>query len=265
MPVYLDTRGNTKIAIAVCARCGVKYPWTELTSDPNYPGLKVCPDGCKDDFDPWRLPSRATEDITLEWSRPDANLNIGPQNVPVLPIEAVYPLVGNLVIGPNGQPVIGPNGLPLINPLGPAASGAGLTVVAGPPGAGYFPAAPPVSIINQPAQPWAPQQAYALGAQVTQALPVQSAAARFVNAVIGPSGLPVIGPTGNPVIGPLGPAPQQPSGIYGSTVSGTNPEKVFLCVVPGESGYTAPNWPTTNGVLVDDGTVVWLCNGFFLP
>lgn len=75
MPIYLDTTGRTKIAIAKCDRCQVKYPYDELSSDPNYPGLRVCPDGCKDELDPYRLPPRETENITLEFPRPDVNVS----------------------------------------------------------------------------------------------------------------------------------------------------------------------------------------------
>lgn len=88
MPRYLDTRGKSTIAIAICARCSVKYPWTELKPDPNSPGLMCCPDGCRDDLDPWRLPPRPADRISLEWARPDVALSPGPQAVPVLPFQA---------------------------------------------------------------------------------------------------------------------------------------------------------------------------------
>lgn len=74
MPIFLDTRGQTKIAIGICARCSLKFPYSELVQDPNYPGLWVCRDD-QDDFDPYRLPARETENITLEHARPDVGIS----------------------------------------------------------------------------------------------------------------------------------------------------------------------------------------------
>lgn len=74
MPRYLDTSGETCVAIAVCDRCKMKVPIGHLVSDPNSPGLRVCVDTCKDIFDPWRLPARQTENITLRYPRPDEPL-----------------------------------------------------------------------------------------------------------------------------------------------------------------------------------------------
>lgn len=190
MAVYLDTRGNSKISIAVCARCGVKYPWTELRSDPNSPGLMCCPDGCRDQFDPWRLPSRETENITLEWCRPDLTLAPGPTSVPVLPLQAVLSTDG--------------------------ASGIAVS-----PADADIAAAPPVGTVLQP-QPWAPGRQYPLGSQVTAGLEY--------------------GPT-----------------TAASTMS------VFLCLVPGLSGQSAPQWPRAFGVMVTDFQVTWINAGLFLP
>ena len=76
MPIYLDTRGEADLGIAICARCSVKYPRTRLVSDPNSPGLKVCTDGCLDEFDPYRLPAREPDKITMEWTRPDISIAV---------------------------------------------------------------------------------------------------------------------------------------------------------------------------------------------
>lgn len=136
MPRYLDTRGHSKLAIAVCARCGVKYPWDQLSPDPNTPGLMVCPDGCRDQFDPWRLAPRPTEDITMAWARPDQALGtILPMKVPVLPLQAV--------VSPDGATGLG--------------TGAGIGEIA---------VAPPVSQVVI-AQPWSAGTAYRIGSQVT--------------------------------------------------------------------------------------------------
>lgn len=85
---YLDTRGNTRIAIAICGRCSLKFPIDDLHPDPNSPGLMVCGTpgamtgkgtwvggfGCADMYDPYRLPPAEVEDITLEYPRPDLPL-----------------------------------------------------------------------------------------------------------------------------------------------------------------------------------------------
>jgi hypothetical protein len=46
----------------------------EAMPDPNFPGLKVCQQGCADNKDPYRLPARKTEKITLQYPRPDVSL-----------------------------------------------------------------------------------------------------------------------------------------------------------------------------------------------
>lgn len=76
MPRFLDTTGLASVAIAVCDRCKMKVPFVSLVSDPNFPGLRVCAErGCRDQFDPYRLPARQTERINLRFPRPDVALN----------------------------------------------------------------------------------------------------------------------------------------------------------------------------------------------
>jgi hypothetical protein len=70
MPRFLDTRGNASLAIAICDRCRFKYPIGELSADNDSPGLRVC-SGCNDGYDPYKLPARMTEDITVRYPRPD--------------------------------------------------------------------------------------------------------------------------------------------------------------------------------------------------
>lgn len=72
MPVegYLDTRGKQWLAIGLCDRCKRKFPLEELWSDPNSPALKVCRNDL-DEYDPYRLPSRTSEQIALRYARPD--------------------------------------------------------------------------------------------------------------------------------------------------------------------------------------------------
>jgi hypothetical protein len=81
MPRFLDTLGYSDIAIAICDRCRLKRPHADLSKDPNFPGLMVCSLGCKDQFDPYRLPARKTERITIRFPRPDANIALDPNDI----------------------------------------------------------------------------------------------------------------------------------------------------------------------------------------
>ena len=81
MPVFLDTTGNTSIAIAVCDRCKMKRAIVQLSPDPNFPGLRVCDQGCKDQYDPYRLPARQTERINLRFPRPDLSVAVNPDAI----------------------------------------------------------------------------------------------------------------------------------------------------------------------------------------
>jgi hypothetical protein len=74
MPRFLDTTGNAIIAIFICDRCKMKRAIIEAQPDPNFPGLKVCQQGCADQKDPYRLPARQTERIALQFPRPDVSV-----------------------------------------------------------------------------------------------------------------------------------------------------------------------------------------------
>jgi hypothetical protein len=73
MSKYLTPRavGGT-MAIAICYRCQMKMYAGDLKKDPNT-GAYYCED-CVDIFDPWRLPSRQTENITVRHPRPDVSI-----------------------------------------------------------------------------------------------------------------------------------------------------------------------------------------------
>jgi hypothetical protein len=73
MARYVKTRGKNFIALAICDRCRMKMPYTELRPDGNLPGLQVC-GKCCDGLDPYRLPPRQTEDISLPTPRPEEPL-----------------------------------------------------------------------------------------------------------------------------------------------------------------------------------------------
>ena len=66
-----------RIAIAICGRCSCKMPYLKLRADGNNPGLRVCGD-CWDPLDPYRLPPRQPENITLQYPRPDVALTVPP-------------------------------------------------------------------------------------------------------------------------------------------------------------------------------------------
>ena len=77
MSIYLDTRGKSNLGIGVCDRCSRKFSLTELMSDPNSPGLRVCREDV-DQLDPYRLPPRQPDTITLPFVRPDTPIGTDP-------------------------------------------------------------------------------------------------------------------------------------------------------------------------------------------
>jgi hypothetical protein len=77
MSIYLDTRGLSNLGIGVCDRCSRKFSLTELMSDPNSPGLRVCKEDL-DQLDPYRLPARQPDTITLPFVRPDTPIGTAP-------------------------------------------------------------------------------------------------------------------------------------------------------------------------------------------
>jgi hypothetical protein len=77
MGLYLDTRGLAYAGIGICDRCSRKFPIGELMPDRNYPGLRVCKEDL-DELDPYRLPARQTERITLPFVRPDVPIATNP-------------------------------------------------------------------------------------------------------------------------------------------------------------------------------------------
>jgi hypothetical protein len=73
MSIFLDPTGRSTYGIGICGRCSIKMSIEDLYSDPNSPGLMVCKNDL-DDLDPYRLPARQTENITLKFTRPDVPL-----------------------------------------------------------------------------------------------------------------------------------------------------------------------------------------------
>ena len=59
----------------------MKRAIVEEMPDPNFPGLRVCQQGCADEKDPYRLPARKTEKITLRFPRPDVSVAVDPDAI----------------------------------------------------------------------------------------------------------------------------------------------------------------------------------------
>ena len=73
MPLYINTQGKTSVAVGICDRCKLKFALVDLHPDRNSPGLSVDA-ACNDRYDPYRLPSRRAENITLQRPRPDEHI-----------------------------------------------------------------------------------------------------------------------------------------------------------------------------------------------
>lgn len=89
MSKFLAPRTQGSMAIGVCDRCNEKVYLDTMRPDGNSPGLRVCSSpSCWDNKDPWRLPPRKTEKISLQYPRPDTDIAIDPANVTNLDNEA---------------------------------------------------------------------------------------------------------------------------------------------------------------------------------
>lgn len=114
MSLYLRTKGRAHLSIAICDRCRRKRPWDALGPDPNNPGLRVCADqprgsrACMDDLDPYRLPARQPEDVTLPWTRPDEAIVPPPVAITDLEGEWIYLMdeAGNILAPSDGAEVV---------------------------------------------------------------------------------------------------------------------------------------------------------------
>lgn len=86
MSVFLPQQNKGSMAIAVCDRCNSKVYYDDLIPDGNSPGLMISKNhpGCWDVKDPWRLPARKTENISLRHPRPDVPVAIALDDVEVV-------------------------------------------------------------------------------------------------------------------------------------------------------------------------------------
>lgn len=77
MSLYLTPKNvGGSMAVAICYRCQKKMYAGDLKKDPNNQNW-YCQE-CVDLYDPWRLPARQTENISLQHPRPDTEIEGGP-------------------------------------------------------------------------------------------------------------------------------------------------------------------------------------------
>lgn len=74
MSIYLRTKGESNLAIAICPRCKFKVKYVDLKMDPN--DRQYYCSSCVDLYDPYRLPPRAPDQIQLQYPRPEEPLEI---------------------------------------------------------------------------------------------------------------------------------------------------------------------------------------------
>ena len=104
MARFLNTLGNSTLSVFICDRCKMKRPYSNMRPDGNIPAIKVCSESCSDQFDPYRLPARQPEKITIRFPRPDIDIaenhdaiiteTLG--NSPISPEQGNTPNDGNL-------------------------------------------------------------------------------------------------------------------------------------------------------------------------
>ena len=75
MSLYLPVKavGGT-MAIGICSRCSKKMYVGDMVKDPNN-GMWTCRED-QDLYDPYKLPARKTENITVSHPRPDVPLEV---------------------------------------------------------------------------------------------------------------------------------------------------------------------------------------------
>lgn len=81
MPRFLNTIGNSTLSVFICDHCHMKRPYSDMRPDGNIPALKVCSESCSDEFDPYRLPARQPEKITIRFPRPDTDVAENHSNI----------------------------------------------------------------------------------------------------------------------------------------------------------------------------------------
>ncbi|MFZ5784020.1 MAG: hypothetical protein ACOY4R_27800 [Pseudomonadota bacterium] len=89
MPIYLNTKGQPTLGVALCYRCQRKRMLGDLIEDGFIPRFYVCRDnpGCYDQPDPMRQPPRQPDDLRLPFVRPDVDLTVPPSDAAQLPLQ----------------------------------------------------------------------------------------------------------------------------------------------------------------------------------
>jgi hypothetical protein len=72
--MFLPVKTGASSSPGICGRCRTKKYLSELKSDPNVPGLRVCRD-CSDSLDPYRKTPRQPENIAVQNPRLDESLD----------------------------------------------------------------------------------------------------------------------------------------------------------------------------------------------
>ncbi len=80
MPRFLNTKGNPTLGLGICGRCSRKFPLHQLVRDGNTPGLLVC-EKDRDVLDPYRLPARQPDRVSLPFTRPDVSIATNPAGI----------------------------------------------------------------------------------------------------------------------------------------------------------------------------------------
>ena len=80
MSRFIDPSGQPTFGLALCGRCSRKMLLSELSPDPNSPGLMVCRDDL-DQYDPYRLAPRAPDQLVLPFVRPDDSVATNPSGL----------------------------------------------------------------------------------------------------------------------------------------------------------------------------------------
>lgn len=73
MSLYERTLGKSILSPAICDRCRLRGAAADMIPDPDKNGLFVHKH-CADKLDPWKLPPRQSENITIPRPRPDRPL-----------------------------------------------------------------------------------------------------------------------------------------------------------------------------------------------
>lgn len=84
MSIFGVNRGKTNIANGICDRCRLRMANADMVEDKDKPGIWGHPE-CMDGIDPWKLPPRQPEDVTVQHPRRDTF--VGSPTPPLIPSD----------------------------------------------------------------------------------------------------------------------------------------------------------------------------------